>query len=192
MTFKEELKLAQSFGLDIKFLINAKLDAAYSSIDWSTPKYQSPREMVVGISKSIREFNILLSHFKTSALQHPENSWYLYADINGCHDEIKKLKRKILIIKNDPTIKTARVSYDLEKIKQIPLNTITEILPSGFFVNNPFRTEKSPSNSLHWDRKTNRWFDFGSSQSGDVIDLFMAINKCSMIEALKYLSTTDS
>lgn len=188
MTFKEELQLAQSFGFDIKFLIEAKIDAAYSSIDWSDSCYQSPREIVHDIQKTINKFNEHLLYFNTSLINHPDNSWYLLADINNCHEEIKKLKRKILMIKNKGKVSVTRVNYDIESIKKIPLDTITEILPSGFFVNNPFRTEKSPSNSLHWDKRVNRFYDFGSGQTGDVIDLFMAINKCSMLEALKMLS----
>ncbi len=79
-------------------------------------------------------------------------------------------------------------SYDIAHCKQVAMDRITTILPSGFFLNNPFREEHSPSNSLHVDRKTNRFKDFGSGKTGDAIDVFMAVNNCSMIEALKELS----
>ena len=79
--------------------------------------------------------------------------------------------------------------YDIAHIKTIPMDRITKILPNGFFINNPFRNEKSPSNSLHWDKRSNRYTDFGTGLHGDIIDLFMAINKCTIQEAMKELST---
>ena len=76
---------------------------------------------------------------------------------------------------------------DIEQIKKIPIDRITKINRAGFFINNPFRKERSPSNSLHLNRKTNRWSDYGSGEYGDNIDLYMNINNCNFIEACKEL-----
>ena len=79
-------------------------------------------------------------------------------------------------------------SYDIARIKQIPIDTITEIMPNRFFRNNPFRTENSPSNSLYYYKDQNRFHDFMNGKNGDVIDFYMADRKCSINTALKELS----
>lgn len=84
--------------------------------------------------------------------------------------------------------KYAQPQYDLETIKKVPCNLITDIAPTGFFIVNPFRNERSPSNSLHWNKATNRWTDYGSGQHGDNLDLYMKINDCDLPTALKNLS----
>jgi hypothetical protein len=76
---------------------------------------------------------------------------------------------------------------DLDVLKTVPLNIITEILPTGFFRDNPFRNESSPSNSLHWYKTTNRYKDFGSGEHGDAIDLYMAVHKCTIQRAINDL-----
>lgn len=183
MTLDEEFKLAEEMGLTRKFVI----DAAYSAIDWSNP-YRTPRERVADINKEIREIEKRINNFKTLLFQYPKDSWYIHDYSNELYAEIEKLNRKIFIIKNLKT-KDGKTFFDLELIKTVPLDKITEILPSGFFVHNPFRNEASPSNSLHWDKRTNRYKDFATDKHGDACDLFMAVNDCSMITALKSLST---
>ena len=78
--------------------------------------------------------------------------------------------------------------YDISHIKTIPMDKLTPILANGFFVTNPFRDEKSPSNSLYWYRASNRFYDHATGKHGDVIDVYMAVNKCTLKEALKELS----
>jgi len=101
--------------------------------------------------------------------------------------QMDKIEKSIMFNRALLEDKQTSPSYDIESTAKIPLDQITEILPSGFFRDNPFRTEASPSNSLHWDKKSNRWTDFASGESGDVIDLFRAINNCDLPEALKAL-----
>ena len=38
-----------------------------------------------------------------------------------------------------PQARPQRIEYDLEQIKKVPCNLITDIAPSGFFIVNPFR-----------------------------------------------------
>jgi hypothetical protein len=99
-------------------------------------------------------------------------------------DKNIKYNRARLKFKEDDT----KEQYDIARCKQVPLDRITNINAAGFFINNPFREEHSPSNSLHWDKKSNRYTDFGTSKHGDSVDLFKAINNCSTGEALKELS----
>jgi DNA primase len=77
----------------------------------------------------------------------------------------------------------------MEALKKIPLNQICEIMPSGFFKNNPFRNEKSPSNSLHWNKNNNTWYDFASGQHGDSVDLYMKINNISFRQACQEMQS---
>jgi DNA primase len=82
-----------------------------------------------------------------------------------------------------------RQSYDLEALKAVPIDSIAKVNSNNFFQTNPFRTEKEPSNSLFYYRKDNRAQDFGSGKSYDAIDVFMAVNNCSFVEACKGLQS---
>jgi hypothetical protein len=113
---------------------------------------------------------------------------YGYIMQNYYNELIEKLDKDINYNLARLRTDTDKPSYDLETIKRIPLDQITKINSNGFFQDNPFRSEKSPSNSLHWDKKSNRWHDFGSGQHGDVIDLVMVIENCDFKTALKELS----
>lgn len=102
-------------------------------------------------------------------------------------DQLKELKAAEQGEQSYAHPKPNRIEYDLETIKKVPCNLITDIAPTGFFIVNPFRNERSPSNSLHWNKATNRWTDYGSGQHGDNLDLYMKINDCDLPTALKNL-----
>ena len=128
----------------------------------------------------------------------PHEEWFVRDHITDVKKELDKLvKRKIFLNKmisnhraeeKGQPVPNPIVSYDIQQIKKIPIDKITEILPSGFFKNNPFRNERSPSNSLHLNRRTNRWCDYASGEFGSNVDLVMVLENCSFKEALKYLS----
>lgn len=103
-------------------------------------------------------------------------------------DQLRELKQEEKGETCQKTQARAQLLYDLETIKKVPCNLITDIAPTGFFIVNPFRNERSPSNSLHWNKATNRWTDYGSGQHGDNLDLYMKINDCDLPTALKNLS----
>lgn len=113
---------------------------------------------------------------------------FAYLTINVLEEKVEKLNKDIYF--NNLRLKEGdnRVSFNIQELKKIPLDKITAILPNGFFVNNPFRQENSPSNSLAWDKKVNKWTDFGSGERGDIIDLVMTIEKCNFYEACERLS----
>lgn len=85
-----------------------------------------------------------------------------------------------------------------EKIKQkIEIRTVLEsfgLFPvkenrkSGFYFALD-REEKTPSLSV--DFAKNKAFDFGNGKSYDVISIVQEINKCTVSDALRYLSTFD-
>ena len=87
--------------------------------------------------------------------------------------------------KNQPSL------IDKEVIKAIPIADIMPTKPTHKSVNrefykSPFRNEANASLVVYQD--SNSWYDFGESAGGDVIDLYMRINKVSFKEAIKELS----
>lgn len=52
--------------------------------------------------------------------------------------------------------------------------------------NSPFRKENQPSFKVNNAR--NHWYDFGTGESGNVIDLIVKMNSCSPLEALQFLT----
>ena len=50
----------------------------------------------------------------------------------------------------------------------------------------PLRNESTPSFKVHTER--NQWYDFGSGEHGDIIDLVCALHRCTISEAIRLLS----
>lgn len=141
-----------------------------------------------------------LATAKTSALRY--YNWHSQWQLLIAQKELEKIDRRIrhqldrlkelkAIKQGLPPpkkyVRNLRTDYDLEQIKKVPCNLITEINSAGFFIKNPFRNERSPSNSLHWNKTTNRWTDYGSGEHGDNLDLYMKINDCDLPTACKDL-----
>ena len=52
----------------------------------------------------------------------------------------------------------------------------------------PLRNESTPSFKVNTER--NQWYDFGSGEHGDIIDLVCALHRCTISEAIGFLSGT--
>lgn len=50
----------------------------------------------------------------------------------------------------------------------------------------PLRSESTPSFKVNTER--NQWYDFGSGEHGDIIDLVCALHRCTISEAIRLLS----
>lgn len=50
----------------------------------------------------------------------------------------------------------------------------------------PLRNERTPSFKVNTER--NQWYDFGSGEHGDIIDLVCALHRCTISEAISILS----
>ena len=50
----------------------------------------------------------------------------------------------------------------------------------------PLRNERTPSFKVNTER--NQWYDFGSGEHGDIIDLVCALHRCTTSEAIRLLS----
>jgi hypothetical protein len=115
---------------------------------------------------------------------------FIYEFINETNDTIDHLEKKIKYFRELLSPKKGREMIDIEAIREnVKIKTVLQL--HGIAIgNNKFfsiRQERTPSCYLYEDK--NRWHDFGSSTGGSVIDLYIAINNCSVSEAIKYLNT---
>jgi hypothetical protein len=56
-----------------------------------------------------------------------------------------------------------------------------------YWYSSPFREEQTPSFKVN--RKLNRWFDFGEGKGGNLIDLGIGLQKCTVSEFLKSIDS---
>jgi CHC2-type zinc finger protein/Toprim domain-containing protein len=76
-------------------------------------------------------------------------------------------------------------SHKLEQAKEVDLDKLLKFNRGGFAAC-PFHNEKTAS--LHWIKKSNKWYCFGCGEKGDGIDLAMKLQGFSKIqEAMDYL-----
>ena len=82
---------------------------------------------------------------------------------------------------------------EIQNIKQI---SITDYLQQQgysparvqgihFWYCSPLRNESTPSFKVNTER--NQWYDFGTGEHGDIIDLVRALQHCTMNEAIELL-----
>ena len=55
-----------------------------------------------------------------------------------------------------------------------------------FWYSSPLRNESTPSFKVNTER--NQWYDFGTGEHGDIIDLVRALHRCTISEAIRLLS----
>ena len=83
---------------------------------------------------------------------------------------------------------------EIQNIKQI---SITDYLQQQgysparvqgihFWYCSPLRNESTPSFKVNTER--NQWYDFGSGEHGDIIDLVCALHRCTISETIRLLS----
>lgn len=101
------------------------------------------------------------------------------------HNIDKEQNKRILSLKRlVKKPETAKPDYDVQSLKNIPLDTIVAINSQGFF---KVREEKTPS--CYWYKKTNTWVDFGGdNRRHDAVDLVQLIHSLTFLEACKFLA----
>jgi len=82
---------------------------------------------------------------------------------------------------------------EIQNIKQISITDY--LLQQGysparaqgihFWYCSPLRNESTPSFKVNTER--NQWYDFGTGEHGDIIDLVRALQHCTMYEAIDFL-----
>ena len=61
---------------------------------------------------------------------------------------------------------------------------------NAYWYCSPFRNEQTASFKVNTER--NQWYDFATSEHGDIIDLICILQHCSIAEAMKHLSSASN
>ena len=83
---------------------------------------------------------------------------------------------------------------EIQNIKQISIidylqqqgYSVARVQGIHFWYCSPLRNESTPSFKVNTER--NQWYDFGSGEHGDIIDLVCALHRCTINEAIRLLS----
>jgi hypothetical protein len=165
-------------------------------IDWKPPIHNKPefyglteKETINSRIRYLRaEFNAKTQEFDAIKGEYLRGERpYAYIILNSITEKLDKLSRNINFLKARLKGEVVNQPFDLEAIKKVPIDSVVKVNANGFFQTNPFRAEKEPSNSLFYYKAQNRWTDFGSGKSGSIIDLVMAKENCSFVDACKFL-----
>lgn len=107
--------------------------------------------------------------------------------IDTCDREIRRFERMINIMEG----KDVGKGFDLEEIKQLPIGDLMPTPPkrgSGDRVSYLCPIHNESTASFIWYKKQNRFFCFGCTANGTVIDLYMALNNVDFRTACKQLN----
>lgn len=85
---------------------------------------------------------------------------------------------------------------EIQNIKQIAITDYLQqqgyaparVQGIHYWYYSPLRNERTPSFKVNTER--NQWYDFGSGEHGDIIDLVCALHRCTISEAIRLLSGT--
>ena len=85
---------------------------------------------------------------------------------------------------------------EIQHIKQIAITNYLQqqgyaparVQGIHYWYYSPLRNESTPSFKVNTER--NQWYDFGSGEHGDIIDLVCALHRCTISEAIRLLSGT--
>ena len=83
---------------------------------------------------------------------------------------------------------------EIQRIKQIAITDYLQqqgyaparVQGIHYWYYSPLRNERTPSFKVNTER--NQWYDFGSGEHGDIIDLVCALHRCTISEAIRLLS----
>lgn len=147
--------------------------------------------------RDLREARLLYNEYvhKIIPQTRSKDQWFIFVCRDIRVSELEKLrerkmKRNCFYLSSlkpwtTAPIKNKITPTDIERAKEVPIETLLEINRTGF-AHCPFHTEKTPSLKVY--KNQNRWYCFGAcGQGGDVIDMFMKINNCDFKTAVKKL-----
>jgi len=86
-------------------------------------------------------------------------------------------------------IKDDKAPLDIEQAKSAPIEAVVgypgEKRGKNIWFKCPLHSESAAS--MCWYPEQKRWWCYGESRGGDLIDMFQAINNCSFIDAVRHL-----
>lgn len=152
------------------------------------------REKIREYEESIQfEKNLIRNHLRLSRI-YKKDADFIHCLVESAYDRIDKSKSKISRIRFlliPPEKRAERKSFDLDLIKQVPIDQILLTEPrycsqrSNSYLC-PLHNENSAS--FHWYKEENSFYCFGCQSGGDNIALFMKLNKCDFITACNHLT----
>lgn len=114
----------------------------------------------------------------------PQDKWFVDASLTDWQNELDALDRQIRFLKanrNTPLV-------DLETIKEcVKIRDVLNAAGVKIERNNTFKIRDERTPSAHFNEKKNLWYDFGSSEGGSVIDLYMKLYKTDISGAVSAL-----
>ncbi|MDZ4227853.1 MAG: CHC2 zinc finger domain-containing protein [Candidatus Levybacteria bacterium] len=120
--------------------------------------------------------------------------WFFYICRDFIVEELTKDREKTIkrnyfylsALKPQPSISAnGKITpQDIQRAREVPLDTFLTV-NSASFAPCPFHEDKTPSLRVY--KNTNRWYCFSCNSGTDVIDLYMKMNKCDFITAVKKL-----
>ncbi len=142
----------------------------------ATKKYNTKKE----IRQEIKTINDRLDRWLEIKYTAPNEITKEFCEININEDlMLKEVLQKKLRYSEEKFN-----NNDLLRAKEMPLEDFLEFNSAGF-AKCIWHQEKT--GSLHKIKGKNRVYCFGCSKSGDVVDVVMEINKCTLPEALKII-----
>lgn len=132
--------------------------------------------------------------YKRRSTSPPHEIWLLDSIIestNQCIEVWQKEKRRFQYLLDRSLGKERKGSFDIEQIKQIPIDTILGA-PKWTSGNRakylcPLHEESNPS--FVWYKDQNSFHCYGCGTGGSIVDLYMKMNGCDFRTACKSLST---
>lgn len=103
--------------------------------------------------------------------------------------EYAKQARKFIFLKKQCRNEVLPEELKIQQAKEFPIGQLlagSEPTGRRAFYRCPLHGEKT--GSFCWYKKENKWWCFGESRGGDVIDLYMEINNCDFKTAVKQLA----
>lgn len=125
-----------------------------------------------------------------------EQRWFFFALRDVFTKELtigreQKIKRNYFYLSalkqpaTSPTTTGKITPADIARAKETPIDSLIEVNHSGV-AHCPFHgKDRTPSLQVY--KNTNRWWCFSCQQGTDVVDLFMKLNNCDFITAVKKL-----
>lgn len=170
-------------GDGLAVLVQIPIDGEFAGYFYSLEKYFQDKFSVT-IDDKCKDINRLrfVSH---------DEDLYINEDSKVWTESFMPEKRKTEYRCNS-------ISLNQNNVKDIPISAY--LRQRGYMPTKENETDaqfKSPlregkkQNSLHVDKKINCWFDFGSTQGGSIIDLVMALDGVTNLEAIQILRDGD-
>lgn len=149
-------------------------------------------KFIKDVEAQIKKYNYFLEHLlvqERTAKNVGQAFWhydYIRQLLLNAIDSLRREIRRMRYFKKPVEESDGKITpQDIEKAKAVPLDTFLKVNHAGF-AHCPFgHTDKTPSLRVYKD--TNRWYCYSCSSGHDMPDLYMKLNDCDFITAVKKL-----